>query len=135
VANDVSQGVFGGDENRVTVIDADGAQDWPRMGKAAVAKRLAERIAQALATLPGGRTPTKADWTRLSRAFQADLDDRIERLTKLRDQLTGCIGCGCDGTGIYLYFNGSKESCSRFNTGVAQAIASTDICNTQLHAI
>lgn len=48
VANDVSQGVFGGDENRVTVIDADGAEDWPRMGKDAVAAKLAERIARAL---------------------------------------------------------------------------------------
>ncbi len=48
VANDVSQGVFGGDENRVTVIDAGGAEDWPRMGKDAVATRLAERIAKAL---------------------------------------------------------------------------------------
>jgi len=49
VANDVSQGVFGGDENRVTIIDANGAEDWPRMGKDAVATKLAERIAGALA--------------------------------------------------------------------------------------
>lgn len=49
VANDVSQGVFGGDDNRVTLIDAQGAEDWPKMGKDAVAARLAERIAGALA--------------------------------------------------------------------------------------
>ena len=49
VANDVSQGIFGGDENRVTLIDAKGAEDWPRMGKDAVAEKLAERIAAALA--------------------------------------------------------------------------------------
>ncbi len=49
VANDVSQGVFGGDENRVTVIDAGGSEDWPRMGKDAVAERLAGRIAKAMA--------------------------------------------------------------------------------------
>jgi len=48
VANDVSQGVFGGDDNRVTVIDAGGAEDWPQMSKAEVAARLAERIAGAL---------------------------------------------------------------------------------------
>lgn len=53
------------------------------------------RIAQALATLPNGRTPTKADWARLSRDFRADLDARIDRLTRMRDLLTGCIGCGC----------------------------------------
>lgn len=49
VANDVSQGIFGGDENAVTVIDGSGAEDWPRMGKDAVAVRLAARIAAALA--------------------------------------------------------------------------------------
>ncbi len=48
VANDVSQGVFGSDDNRVTVIDDAGAEDWPSMGKDAVADRLAERIAKAL---------------------------------------------------------------------------------------
>jgi len=48
VANDVSQGVFGGDDNRVTLIDAQGSEDWPKMGKDAVAAKLAERIATAL---------------------------------------------------------------------------------------
>ena len=51
VANDVSPetGIMGGDENAVTVLDAAGAEGWPRMGKDAVARRLAARIAQALA--------------------------------------------------------------------------------------
>lgn len=52
-------------------------------------------VATALATLPDGRTPTAHDWERLSRAWQAELDERIERLTRLRDTLGGCIGCGC----------------------------------------
>jgi MerR family transcriptional regulator, redox-sensitive transcriptional activator SoxR len=52
-------------------------------------------VATALATLPDGRTPTAHDWERLSRAWQAELDARIERLTRLRDTLGGCIGCGC----------------------------------------
>ena len=52
-------------------------------------------IAEAMATLPDKRTPTAQDWRRLSACWQADLDDRIARLTQLRDQLTGCIGCGC----------------------------------------
>ncbi len=43
----------------------------------------------------GKRTPTAADWTRLSSAWKLELDRRIERLTHLRDHLTGCIGCGC----------------------------------------
>jgi len=52
-------------------------------------------IADALAALPESRTPTAADWKRLSTLWRADLDDRIARLSRLRDQLEGCIGCGC----------------------------------------
>jgi MerR family redox-sensitive transcriptional activator SoxR len=54
-----------------------------------------EEIGAALAGLPTGRTPTKADWARLSRAWRARLDARIALLERLRDTLTGCIGCGC----------------------------------------
>jgi MerR family redox-sensitive transcriptional activator SoxR len=57
-------------------------------------------IRQALATLPDGRTPSAADWKRLSTRWRADLDDRIQRLTRLRDQLDGCIGCGCLSLGV-----------------------------------
>jgi phosphopantothenoylcysteine decarboxylase/phosphopantothenate--cysteine ligase len=51
VANDVSPGtgIMGGTENRVTIIDAKGAEDWPRASKDQVARRLAQRIADALA--------------------------------------------------------------------------------------
>ncbi|WP_106418885.1 redox-sensitive transcriptional activator SoxR [Salinicola tamaricis] len=52
-------------------------------------------IQQALATLPDSRTPTAADWRRLSERWRAALDERITQLTLLRDQLDGCIGCGC----------------------------------------
>lgn len=52
-------------------------------------------IRQALDALPDGRTPTVADWARLSRRWRNDLDARIARLTRLRDSLEGCIGCGC----------------------------------------
>ncbi|MFC7405561.1 redox-sensitive transcriptional activator SoxR [Georgenia alba] len=53
------------------------------------------RIGEALNALPGDRTPTAKDWRRLSQAWQADLDTRIEQLQRLRDHLTDCIGCGC----------------------------------------
>lgn len=52
-------------------------------------------IRDALATLPDDRVPTRRDWQRLSRAWQADLDRRIATLQALRDRLGGCIGCGC----------------------------------------
>ena len=51
LANDVSPGtgIMGGTENAVTLITADGAEDWPRMGKDEVARKLAARIADSLA--------------------------------------------------------------------------------------
>jgi MerR family redox-sensitive transcriptional activator SoxR len=54
-----------------------------------------DEVAAALATLPGGRTPTRADWTRLSRSWRKRLDEQIAALTALRDGLDSCIGCGC----------------------------------------
>lgn len=52
-------------------------------------------IQKALESLPGHRTPTKGDWKRLSKAWRARLDDRIALLTRMRDNLASCIGCGC----------------------------------------
>jgi MerR family transcriptional regulator, redox-sensitive transcriptional activator SoxR len=57
-------------------------------------------IRKALAALPDHRTPTAEDWKKLSREWRSDLNDRINRLTRLRDQLDGCIGCGCLSLGI-----------------------------------
>lgn len=54
-----------------------------------------DEIAAALHSLPDSRTPTKADWERLSRAWKGRLDTQIALLERLRDQLTSCIGCGC----------------------------------------
>jgi MerR family transcriptional regulator, redox-sensitive transcriptional activator SoxR len=54
-----------------------------------------EEIEEALATLPSNRTPTKADWTRLSRGWRPRLDAQIAQLERLRDTLDSCIGCGC----------------------------------------
>lgn len=82
---------------------AGGRRSFPR----AVLRRLAfiraaqnvglslEEVRAALASLPDARTPTTADWTRLSRTWQRRLDDQIAGLTALRDGLTSCIGCGC----------------------------------------
>jgi MerR family redox-sensitive transcriptional activator SoxR len=54
-----------------------------------------DEVAAALATLPDSRTPTRADWTRLSRTWRHRLDDQITALERLRDGLDSCIGCGC----------------------------------------
>lgn len=64
-------------------------------------------IEQEMATLPDGRVPTRADWTRLSRSWRPRLDARIAELQRLRDGLDGCIGCGCL----------SLRSCVLYNPG------------------
>ena len=63
------------------------------------------QIRAQLDQLPDGRTPTKADWTTISAGFRDSLDARIETLTQLRDNLDGCIGCGCL----------SLEACALYN--------------------
>ncbi len=63
-------------------------------------------ISAALASLPEGRTPNGDDWERLSGTWRHALDERISELERLRDNLNGCIGCGCL----------SLETCRLFNT-------------------
>jgi MerR family redox-sensitive transcriptional activator SoxR len=52
-------------------------------------------ICTALAGLPHGRTPTSRDWEAISAAIRTRLDEQIADLTRTRDRLDGCIGCGC----------------------------------------
>jgi MerR family redox-sensitive transcriptional activator SoxR len=52
-------------------------------------------ISDALEQLPQGRTPTKSDWAKLSAAWETSLNERIEKLTRLRDSLSECSACGC----------------------------------------
>jgi MerR family redox-sensitive transcriptional activator SoxR len=66
-----------------------------------------DEITAALATLPQGRTPTKADWHRLSRAWRPRLEEQIRRIRLLQERLDGCIGCGCL----------SLKSCALMNPG------------------
>ncbi|MFT4081040.1 MAG: redox-sensitive transcriptional activator SoxR [Nocardioides sp.] len=54
-----------------------------------------EEVRAELACLPAERTPTRADWQRISRHWRRRLDDQIRALEKLRDGLDSCIGCGC----------------------------------------
>ena len=64
-------------------------------------------IADALATLPPDRAPTKAQWARLSGSWQRRLDEQIADFEQLRGALTTCIGCGCL----------SLRTCGLFNAG------------------
>ncbi len=54
-----------------------------------------EEVRAELNLLPRGRTPTKADWQRISRDWRTRLDEQIQALERLRDGLDSCIGCGC----------------------------------------
>jgi MerR family redox-sensitive transcriptional activator SoxR len=73
-------------------------------------------IAAELAKLPQGRTPTAADWAGISRAVQAQLDARIAVLTRTRDRLDGCIGCGCLSLKSCALYN-PEDRAARFGPG------------------
>ena len=63
-----------------------------------------DEVRQALGSLPSKRTPTRDDWSRLSRSWMPRIDQQIAALELLRDRLDGCIGCGClslDSCGLY----------------------------------
>jgi MerR family redox-sensitive transcriptional activator SoxR len=72
--------------------------DIRRLSFALIAQRIGctiPEIAAELAKLPLGRTPTQADWRRISNGFGKLLDQRIAALQRMRETLDGCIGCGC----------------------------------------
>ncbi len=54
-----------------------------------------KEIKEALATIPDNKTVTLDDWSRLSKQWHNQLDERINQLIALRDNLDSCIGCGC----------------------------------------
>ena len=72
-----------------------------------------DEVADALAELPDSRTPTRADWARLSKTWRTRLDDQIAGLIALRDNLDSCIGCGCL----------SLKRCAIYNPGDSAAVA------------
>ncbi|MEA3011876.1 MAG: MerR family transcriptional regulator, redox-sensitive transcriptional activator SoxR [Sphingomonadales bacterium] len=84
--------------------------DIRRLSFALIAQRLGctlPEIAAELAKLPQGRTPTQADWRRISNGFGRLLDERIAALQRMRETLDGCIGCGCL----------SLKKCALYNPG------------------
>lgn len=112
------------------LIDATRTEGGQRRYQRGVLRRLAfiraaqsvglslDEIREALATLPDGRTPTKADWARLSHGWRARLDEQIAGLVALRDGLTTCIGCGCLSLRRCTLSNPNDVSAS-FSSGAA----------------
>lgn len=74
------------------------------------------QIREQFNSLPEGRTPTKQDWTKISRSFRKELNERIEALTNLRDKLDGCIGCGCLSLRTCALYN-PKDRAGKLGTG------------------
>lgn len=64
-----------------------------------------DRIREELAGLPEARTPSSEDWSQIGTGLRQELEQRIARLTRMRDLLDGCIGCGCL----------SMDKCALFN--------------------
>lgn len=68
-----------------------------------------EEIAESLSFLPRDRSPAPNDWKRLAGEWRDRLDHRIDELIQLRDQATGCIGCGCLSMEICALLNPDDE--------------------------
>lgn len=93
--------------------------DIRRLSFILIAQKIGFSIAEIraqLSTLPSGRTPTAADWRKLSATYRADLDYRIATLEKLRDDLDGCIGCGCLSLDRCSLYN-PEDRAARLGTG------------------
>ena len=84
--------------------------DIRRLSFALIAQQLGlslEEIARALSELPDGGAPSRQDWVRISGGLRATLDQRIMLLERTRENLDGCIGCGCL----------SLDRCALYNPG------------------
>jgi MerR family transcriptional regulator, redox-sensitive transcriptional activator SoxR len=88
--------------------------DIRRLSFILIAQRLGlslDAIAAELGTLPAGRTPSRADWTATAQKVRAELERQIALLEQTRDNLDGCIGCGCL----------SLDRCALYNAGDSAA--------------
>ena len=74
------------------------------------------QITEVLASLPEKRTPTKADWSKLSRRFAVDIQQRIDDLENLKSKVDGCIGCGCLSLDSCELYN-KNDQASLFGAG------------------
>ena len=84
--------------------------DIRRLSFVLIAQKLGLSLAEitaAMADLPQGRTPTASDWKRISGAIRTRIEAQIARLEKVREDLDGCIGCGCL----------SLKKCALYNAG------------------
>ena len=75
-----------------------------------------KEIQETLGQLPDQRTPTKEDWAQLADHWNNLLDQRIDYLSRLRDSISSCIGCGCLSLEACPIYNQDDEL-SKYGTG------------------
>ena len=104
------------DQGLVTALRTSGNQrrflrgDIRRLSFILIAQKLGLSLGEIeaqLARLPQGRNPTAADWKKISGSIRTRIDGQIARLEKVREDLDGCIGCGCL----------SLKKCALYNAG------------------
>lgn len=83
------------------------------------------RIKAEMAHLPKDRAPSRDEWARIAEGFRADIDARIGALTRLRDQLEGCIGCGCLSMKACALYN-PDDIAGQNGPGARYLLASTE---------
>ena len=74
------------------------------------------QIRDELAHLPNHRNPTKKDWENISKKFKNHLDEKIAQLTRLKENLSGCIGCGCLSLQKCKLYN-PEDAAQKYGTG------------------
>lgn len=72
-----------------------------------------EEIEQVFSSLPDKRAPNKRDWENMSSKWAAQLDEKIIAMQRLRQNLTGCIGCGCLSLKVCGLFNPDDQVAER----------------------
>jgi MerR family transcriptional regulator, redox-sensitive transcriptional activator SoxR len=90
-----------------------------RVGFIRVAQRVGlslSEIRSALESLPDGRTPTRKDWARVASSWRPVLDERIAMLEAMKEQLDGCIGCGCLSLDTCNLYN-PADTAANFGSG------------------
>jgi len=102
--------------------------DLRRLSFAMISQRLGislAEIAAHMAYLPTHKAPSKADWTRISSAMRNDLNARITQLERLRDNLDGCIGCGCLSLDACALYN-PADTLQSVGTGPQNSMSAPD---------
>ncbi|EPI8561479.1 redox-sensitive transcriptional activator SoxR [Vibrio fluvialis] len=85
-----------------------------------------EEITHELSALPMNKTATKQDWDRVAKKWQQELDKKMVKIQSLKDNISGCIGCGCLSMKKCQLFN-PKDGLYSFGTSTELEIMSNGL--------